>query len=234
MSDPEALRELVSQLFKADVGTIGPDFPLRHPRLQGSAGRGLLAAAIRRRFGVHVPQAFSAATYGELEVAMYGAGTGALDVAAPPVSRGSNGAAGRPLNVSGGHAGLAVGVDIEMVENLPEAADFWTNDFYRAHFTSDEIAYCARQEQPRMHFAARWSAKEALAKCDVRFLTADPTTLQVSFEDGRPVFDWIRSGRAERLPHALSLTHTSLLAAAVVAVSAATAPDAATVSRVKS
>jgi phosphopantetheine--protein transferase-like protein len=233
MGDRDVLKEVVSELYRAPSSAIGADFSLRHPRFSRSAGRGILAAAIQRRFGFYVPQAFSAATYGELESALFGV---------------DGKAAGEPANgdVGGGHhvrtalneppvgtapgAALSVGVDIEMIENLPDVGDYWTSDFYRTHFTGAEIAYCIRQEHPRMHFAARWCAKEALAKCDPRFLTVDPATLQVSLEEnGRPVLEWIRGKQVERLPHALSLTHTPLLAAAVVA--AHLAPIASTVSR---
>ena len=222
MSDHESLKQIVSQLYDTPAASIGADFSLRHPRFQGSAGRGLLVAAIRRRLGVYPSTAFAATTYGELEAAILGGRP--------------NGASATPQNTAlrpeppvaaqnvlahdvGGEAAMSIGIDVEMVDSLPEVADFWTSDFYRTHFTGPEIAYCMQQEQPRMHFAARWCAKEALAKCDERFMSVDPSTVQVSVaEAGRPVFERVHEQRVERLPHALSLTHTSLLAAAVVAL----------------
>jgi phosphopantetheine--protein transferase-like protein len=223
MDNRDALKEVISELYRAPSGTIGATFPLRHPRFPGSAGRGILAAAIQRRFGFFAPQAFSAATYGELEAALFGGnGTGHKEPAAtdPEESPRSDSPSFEPPPGLP-DAALSVGIDVEMIENLPEVADYWTADFYRTHFTAAEIAYCIRQEHPRMHFAARWCAKEALAKCDSRFLAVDPATLQISFTaNGRPVLEWIRDGRTERLPYALSLTHTPLLAAAVVATAA--------------
>jgi phosphopantetheine--protein transferase-like protein len=116
---------------------------------------------------------------------------------------------------------LSVGVDIELIDNMPEAADFWAADFYRSHFTAEEIAYCVRQPHPRMHFAARWCAKEALMKCDPAFREVDPTTLQVTVAaSGQPVFESLQSDGPRRLPHALSMTHTPQMAAAVVAAAA--------------
>jgi phosphopantetheine--protein transferase-like protein len=225
MSDRDALKEIVSRLYRTPAGDIGDDFSLRHPQLKGSAGRGLLAAAIKRRLGSYVPQAVSAATYGELEAAMFGGnghyaatitGVSARDRAAAVADVKGAEPVRAPLAAA---SNLSVGVDIEMIDSLPEADDFWRSDFYLTHFTQTEIAYCVRQVNPRMHFAARWCAKEALAKCDPAFIHVDPATVQVSIgADGRPVFDRIGEQRVERLPHAVSLTHTPLLAAAVVAV----------------
>ena len=217
MSNQEILKEIVSQLYQTPASAIGPDFPLRHQRLQGSAGRGLLVAAIRRRLGVYVGGAVTAGTYGELATAVCG-GNGhtepltAPSRSVPPAISSSEPAAALPVG------GLSVGIDMELVENLPDVADFWMADFYKTHFTGAEIAYCIRQEQPRMHFAARWCAKEALRKCDAALLGFDPATIQVALDaSGRPSFEWNRDP-TEPLPHALSLTHTPLFAAAVVAV----------------
>lgn len=219
MSDRETLREVVGELYKAPASSIGADFRLRHPRFQRSAERGLLAAAIRRRLGVYVAQAFSAATYGELEAAVFGTNGNGAHLEHVPALPPRDAAAPPDAIASGAAAPLSVGVDIEMVQSLPDVADFWTDDFYRAHFTPTEIAYCIQQEEPRVHFAARWCAKEALVKCDARYMNVDPTTIQVSVEpDGRPFLESVRDGASDRLPHAISLTQTPLLAAAVVAV----------------
>lgn len=226
MSNSEQLKAVVSELYKAPLDQIGPDFSLRHPRFQSSAGRGVLAAAIRRRLGVYAPAAFAATTYGELEAAVCNGGAvtdsprPAAARSAVPAGAPASAPASAPGSVlpSGAPAPVSVGVDIEMIDSLPEAQDFWASDYYRSHFSAEEIAYCIRQEHPRMHFAARWSAKEALMKCDARFAAVDPATLQiVSDASGRPAFEWLQSGQWQRLPHAVSLTHTPLLAAAVVA-----------------
>ena len=222
MGDRDALKEVVSELYRAPVSAIGNEFPLRHPRFSGSAGRGILAAAIQRRFGFYAPQAFSAANYGDLESALFGpngeAASAATGVDAGAVHRVQPTPDEAAIGNTAG-AALSGGIDIEMIENLPEVSDYWTADFYRTHFTSPEIAYCVRQDHPRMHFAARWCAKEALAKCDAGFLNVDPATVQVSFgPNGRPVLERIRGNLPERLPHALSVTHTPLFAAAIVAL----------------
>lgn len=228
MSEHTELKSIVGELYNAPPATIDAGFSLRHPRLKGSAGRGVLVAAIRRRLGIYAPRAFKATTYGELEAAVYGSnGNGAADSHGVSGSNGSAAAATTApapaiaAEPSVAPGSLAIGVDLEMVDQLPDAADYWTSEFYRTHFSSAEIAYCMQQEQPRMHFAARWSAKEALAKCDARFKDVEPSSVQVALDaGGRPRLEWVRDGKPERLPHAVSLTHTPLLAAAVVAMSA--------------
>jgi phosphopantetheine--protein transferase-like protein len=225
MSGREQLKDLVSKLYRTPAEAIGPGFLLARDRFRGSAGRGLLAAAIRRNLGMYVAQSFSARTYGELETAVFGANGHAAGSSSnghhemsAPVDEAT--AIASATDASDG--AVSVGVDIEMIESLPDEHDFWTSDFYRSHFTGAEIAYCIRQQNPRMHFAARWCAKEALAKCDARFVKVDPATIQIALlSDGRPSLEWIRAGSIERLPHAVSLTHTPLMAAAVVALSRA-------------
>jgi len=226
MSNHEQLKAVISELYRAPLDQIGPDFSLRHPRFQSSAGRGVLAAAIRRRLGVYAPAAFAATTYGELEAAVCNGGSVTESAHPAPVrpavaaSAPSSGPAVAPGIVPPPTAPspVSVGVDIEMIDSLPEAQDFWASDYYRSHFSAEEIAYCIRQEHPRMHFAARWCAKEALMKCDPRFAAVDPATLQVVIDaSGRPALEWLQGEQRQRLPHAVSLTHTPLLAAAVVA-----------------
>jgi phosphopantetheine--protein transferase-like protein len=215
------LKEVVAELYQVPVESIGPGFALAHPRFQGSAGRGILAAAIRRRIGVYCAQAFSATIYAQLENAVCGPPAAA---SRPPVEANARLTVTGPIQpaASGGSESLSmpiqIGVDIEMVESMPEVADYWTSDFYRVHFSDAEIAYCVRQDSPRVHFAARWCAKEALAKCDATYIGVDPAKVQVVIQpNGQPAFENLASGHAEHLPFALSLTHTIQLAAAVVA-----------------
>lgn len=232
MAGPEALRQVVAEVFGADPGAIDAAFPLRHPQMQGSAGRAILAAAIRRKLGVYNARAITATHYGELEAAIFGTPAPAAGATAGATARAAalvtppEPAEPEPSATDGaGPAlpGVRVGVDVEMVESMPDAPDFWTAPFYQAHFTPAEIAYCVRQEQPRMHFAARWCAKEALAKCEPRFAGVDPTTVQVrTLAGGQPVLEVVEGGGARRIDVAVSLSHTPLMAIAVVAAAVRT------------
>lgn len=216
MQDPALLKQIVAELFQANPEAIDARFALRHPRFQSSAGRGVLAAAIQRQLGVYCAKAFTATHYGELEAAIFG--PPASDAAASPGAATPAPAPSVMAPSEAGIPGVRIGVDVEMVESMPDVPDFWTAPFYQTHFTPAEIAYCLRQEQPRMHFAARWCAKEALAKCEPRFARADPATIQIIPQaDGQPVLEVVNGTDSHRIDFAVSLAHTPLMAIAVVA-----------------
>jgi phosphopantetheine--protein transferase-like protein len=61
-------------------------------------------------------------------------------------------------------AGVAVGIDIELVATLPETVDFRADPFYVDHFTDREISHCIGQPDPRESFCGLWAAKEAVLK----------------------------------------------------------------------
>lgn len=218
MQDSAHLRRIVGDLLQVEPATIDSEFSLRHPRLQTSAGRGVLAAAIHREFGVYSAKVFTAVRFGDLEAAVLGTST-----APPPAGSTSQpSSTGEPSVVQAlpsGVSGIGIGVDVELVENMPDVQDFWTEPFYQSHFTPAEIAYCVRQEQPRMHFAARWCAKEALAKCEPRFAGRPPASIQVrSGESRQPFFEVSENGTGwQPISVALSLSHTPQMAVAVVA-----------------
>jgi phosphopantetheinyl transferase (holo-ACP synthase) len=117
---------------------------------------------------------------------------------------------------------------VELVENLPEADDPWTHPFYQEWFRPAEIAYCLMQEQPRLHFAARWCAKEALKKCDERFLREEMSRIELVRSPSGAVSLVHHAGETARpLPYAVSITHTPLLAAAVVTAAGGASQEAA-------
>ncbi len=112
---------------------------------------------------------------------------------------------------------LACGIDIETIDNLPRAPDAWRSDFYQENFARAEIAYCLLQESPPVHFAGRWCAKEALKKCDNALLNERMRDLELARgPSGEVFFLRHRDGATERLPYAVSISHTATTAAAVV------------------
>src|SRR6185312_3523716 len=147
---------------------------------------------------------YSARTFGELaaEIAPESAGAPAPAISNPsPIAT-------APASIVGA-SGASCGVDLELIANLPVAVDPWEHDFYRGNFTPSEIAYCLRQPEPATHFAARWCAKEALKKCDRAFLAVAPNEIEVVLDEaGAPCLEYLGGGRARRLPHAVSLSHT--------------------------
>ena len=100
---------------------------------------------------------------------------------------------------------------------MPEAKDYWEDPFYKANFTPAEIAYCVGQSNPRMHFAARWCAKEALKKCLPAYAQCDMNKIEVARgQAGGPYLCVTADGGARTPPVALSLTHSDDWALAMV------------------
>jgi len=162
MDNKDKIRSAVAQFFKVPEAEVTEGFVFPAARLQGAVGRSALQAALKRIAGVDLAAAFTANTYGELVNA--------------PGARPSSGA-----------AVLAVGIDLENADNLPDAKDPWTEAFYAENFTSAEIAYCTRQADPRLSFCGLWCAKEAAMKCGPAFAGLSPKEIEITHdEDRRP------------------------------------------------
>jgi holo-[acyl-carrier protein] synthase len=208
-------------MAKVDPGQIGPTFSLQSPAFASSLKKAVLVASIRRNLGVDCMRAALAKDFAELEEMVKTAAAGACGLpgglAAAPPARPSV----APLPTQAQAGGLSCGIDLELVESLPAAPDYRTHDFYVLNFTAEERAYCSAQDNPRMHFAARWAAKEALRKCDPLWIAEPFGGIEVVREGpGRTFFQRRSSGAPARLPHALSLTHTAQMAAAIVVLPA--------------
>jgi holo-[acyl-carrier protein] synthase len=216
------LRKAVAEYFEVDEGQVGPSFSLTG-RGQGSIARAALDSVIRNRVGIASRAVYTARTYGELEGEIV---PGAASVATTALAPRPDGPPAAVVATATG-GDVSCGVDIELIENLPHAADPWEDPFYRSVFAPPEIAYCLMQEAPALHFAARWCAKEALKKSDRALLAADLKDLEVvPDEAGAPYFVHHAGGTSRRLPHAVSLSHTTHAAVAVVVRASAPAPAA--------
>lgn len=213
MPTPETLQDVIATLLGTDPADVHPALPFAGTRLQGSLARTRLYTAIEQQLGVACQAAYTARTYGELHAAIYGiapAGAAIQVPAAPPAPE-------PHVPHNGATPGIACGIDLEMVESLPVVADYWSDAFYSATFTPAEIAYCLLQDQPLVHFAARWCAKEALQKCDPVYLQTDLRTLEVRLNaSGAPYLCAVAAGHSTPLPFAVSLSHTTQAAVAVV------------------
>lgn len=229
MEKRKILRQTVADLAEVNASTVSGDFSLSVKRLQTSIGRAALDAAIRRRLGVACPAAYTAKTFAELEAAIGVSGRGAGDhegngaasLATAAVERA--GAFPEVGPQSGSSLGAQVdgtircGIDIELVEELPPAEDFWEHAFYRNNFSKTEIAYCVLQPDPLQHFAARWCSKEALKKCDGEFLGRPMSQIElVNDSNGKPWLQIVGGETGDALPFAVSVSHTSTMAIAVV------------------
>jgi phosphopantetheine--protein transferase-like protein len=112
---------------------------------------------------------------------------------------------------------LAVGLDIESADNLPSAANPWSEPFYVDNFTRAEIAWCLRQPDPPMSFCGLWSAKEAALKCGQDFAGLRPIEIEILRDHrGRAMLRLLlpspATGTARWL---LSISHAGRMAMAV-------------------
>jgi holo-[acyl-carrier protein] synthase len=221
MATPETLQDIIATLLGTDPADVHADLAFAGTRLQGSLARTRLYTAIEQQLGVACQAAYTVRTYGELHAAVYGT---APDIAATQAAAALP-APEQHVRYNGATPSIACGIDIEMVENLPVVPDHWSDAFYSATFTPTEIAYCLLQDQPLVHFAARWCAKEALKKCDPAYLRADLRTLEVRLSaGGAPYLCAVSDSQSTPLPFAVSLSHTAQAAVAVVVKVSAT-PD---------
>jgi holo-[acyl-carrier protein] synthase len=117
---------------------------------------------------------------------------------------------------------LTVGTDIIEIERIARALRRWPR-FGKRVFTEREQAYCQARVNAVPSFAARFAAKEAVAKAiGTGFLGFAWQDVEiVNDEQGRP--EIVLSGRAAALarerrlgPWTVSLSHTRVFALAVV------------------
>ena len=230
----QVLTAIVSELCEIDPAQIGGNFVLASAgRLRSSLGRATLDAKIRRRLGVKIENLHSLRTFGELEAALAAGSSGGAAAApqAPPTSPTDRRQLVSPPNVGllperlPGKPGLGCGIDLESVSALPETKDYWEEPFYKANFTPAEIAYCVSQSNPRMHFAARWCAKEAFKKCLPAYALWEMRNIEVvRGEAGRPYLQVIAEDGTRTAPVALSLTHSEDWGLAIVVSEAERTP----------
>jgi phosphopantetheinyl transferase (holo-ACP synthase) len=214
------LAEIVSTLLMVPGGELKPETSLQP--LRTSLGSVRLGLALKRA-GLQLPGNKVPATFRDLEIALSG------NTAAPDASNALD-AHGAPIPQasSSNGGGLQVGLDVQEIAGLPEAADYWEHEFYRETFDKSEIAYAVVKPEPRIHLAGFWCAKEALRKCDPSFAGANPASTAVAHdESGKPYLLSVTAAGRIRLPHALSISHSGPVSSAVViAGSAAPAPAA--------
>ena len=59
---------------------------------------------------------------------------------------------------------FGIGIDVIEVARVEAAIEAFGDRFLSRIFTEAEKEYCRKQNRPAVHFAARWSAKEATSK----------------------------------------------------------------------
>jgi len=205
MSQTEEIRSMIATMLMVSPAEIAEGTSL------ASLNTSLGSAKVRlglKRLGLALPAGAKPATFGGLVAALSGETAQVATQA---------GTAARPLVPVAANGSLQIGLDVEDIGSLPAAVDYWEHEFYRGSFAKSEIAYAVLQAEPRTHFAGFWCAKEALRKCDPSFAGVDPPLTAVAHDqDGRPYLTLYSGAGSERLPHAVSISHTAEVATAVV------------------
>jgi phosphopantetheinyl transferase (holo-ACP synthase) len=205
MARESELREMLAKVLMAPADGINAETSLVD--FDNSLGEAKLRLGLKR-LGLRLPPGVRPASFGDL--------CDLLSGKEPPSVRPVPPASPRP-GLNSALDRLSVGLDVQDVGSLPFAMDYWEDAFFLATFAKSEIAYAVMQREPRIHFTGFWCAKEALRKCDPSFGTVGLIATAVAHEaDGRPFFLWNTPSGETRLRHALSISHSGLIAMAIV------------------
>jgi phosphopantetheine--protein transferase-like protein len=218
MDQAAALRNTLAGFLGVSTDTLTPDFSLGATKLNSSIQRAMLYAQLRSQAGLSVRGMPAFKTFGELESQLLGKSESASRTAG---ARASSPALETELGARTpappDESPISCGIDIESVASLPATTDHWEHDFYTSNFTREEIAFCLLQGKPALHLAGRWCVKEALKKCDPRFLAVAMNQIEVRADPaGAPTIWDLTGGTKRRLNYAVSLSHTDDFAVGTV------------------
>lgn len=59
---------------------------------------------------------------------------------------------------------IGIGIDVVEVDRIKSSVEKFSERFLNRVFTESEQKYCYKQKMPELHLAARFAAKEAIAK----------------------------------------------------------------------
>ena len=118
---------------------------------------------------------------------------------------------------------IGLGCDLVEVERIAQILERHGDRFLDRTFTAEERAYCGTLKYPQKHYAARWAAKEAVAKAFTTGIGEHLDWTSISVYHGKRQEPLIRlDEKAETLLHEvgatgvlISLSHTETHAMAV-------------------
>ncbi len=197
--------QVVTYLSRLTGETLAADTPLRLRSVQRAA---FSSWARQQQLTLRLAVISSTVPFSVRELMASGDGVALVEAAAQSSANAIK--IGEPASiVSLGAATGApvVGIDIEEVDNLPEAIDYREHPFYQDNFTAAEISYCVRQSDVRSSLCGTWAAKEAILKAGVK---GAPTGHLRAIEIGRDSI-----GRPLHPGCSISISHTARTAVAI-------------------
>lgn len=117
---------------------------------------------------------------------------------------------------------IGIGIDVVEVDRIADALERHGDAFRDRIFTERERAYCSSQKRPALHYAARFAAKEAVAKAFGTGIGKDLGWLDMEIirrPSGEPALELSGTGKAYAEANGIaevkiSLTHARDYAAA--------------------
>ena len=117
---------------------------------------------------------------------------------------------------------FGIGIDVVEVRRIESSIGEFGEKFITRIFTDEERAYCESQKRPAIHYAARFAAKEALAKALGTGIGEDFSWRDIEIkrrDSGEPEVVLVGDGKRFAEKHAISqikvsLTHANHYAAA--------------------
>jgi len=149
---------IVSKFLNCPVNEINSQTDIRQSKLGGSILTARMYSELSR-IGIKINNYWGFKTFGEIENHL------GIDANLIPENRSfTKSTSGVSESDTETKVPNTIGIDIELINNLPNSNDYWTDEFYTSNFTNNEISYCLLKENPKESFAGKYAAKEAVMK----------------------------------------------------------------------
>lgn len=189
----ETVKAVVAKFLRIEPDSISDGTRLDKKALQSSILVHRFYAALAEN-GVRVINYHDIDTYGELIKRLNGA------------SPNKEFSEIEELSTSHGKAQKGIGIDIELVRNMPTTNDYRGDSFYNMNFSPREISHCVLQANPRISFAGLFAVKEAIIKSDPGLVHRSLFELEIDHDSaGKPIKEGFH----------LSISHVDEVAIAV-------------------
>ncbi len=106
---------------------------------------------------------------------------------------------------------IGIGIDVVEVDRFKQIPYKKKPSFYKKIFTSNEINYCLKFNEPYTHFAGKFAAKEALKKSIS--VNVNMLDIETSYSHDKPI---IKLKKNNNYKFKLSISHEEKVAVAVI------------------
>ena len=182
--NPDIIKEIIATFLKANIKDIDSNTRIDNKAIQGSVLIHRMYSELKKN-GYEINNPADIKTFGDLEKELFGIDKfDNINIEENKTKNSKTQLSGNSINSNG------IGFDIESSINLPEADDFFDDQFYIDNFSKSEIAYCSSKENPKSCFAGRFAAKEAIVKANKDYLNTKFSNIEITVaENGQPLFE---------------------------------------------